>query len=567
MNVVALNGSPRGKNSNTWKITEAFLEGLESAGEHTITRVDVYKQKIEECHGCFACWKDTPGVCIIMDDMQDLLPRIIEADLVIWSFPLYYYSIPSKLKAFMDRLLPLNLPFMEETSDGSITHPRRFDLSHQHTVLISTCGFASTKNNYEAIEAQFAIAFGKDRLSKIICPEGELFSIPELRTRTNEYLSLVRRAGSEYAERLGISEALQAELEPLILPAETYNKLADASWGIPGSGTKTDTGTGEGYSTNVPDPGATGDPSAVLVRQMAALYSPAKLGGKEALLELNFTDLGVTHRLFLGARECTVLDGEAPIPASVSALNSTRVETPFTVWKQISQGELDGARAMMEGKYKVLGNFDLMLKMDGLFSGPGSSPSTTERPPAASRDNTAKKPTMALVILPWMPLWIALPISPIAAVYAALATLALCQLAGFKWVHGRHERITFALVTAFAAAAAAGISAEILLPLTYLAFGVHWLISCLGPVPLTADYSKDAYGGDEALGNALFVKTNRIITAVWGVFYLATAGWTIFLLATPLAPWSGAVNSAAPLLCGIWTAWFQKWYPARVARG
>jgi len=96
---------------------------------------------------------------------------------------------------------------------------------------------------------------------------------------------------------------------------------------------------------------------------------------------------------------------------------------------------------------------------------------------------------------------------------------------------------------------------------------VHWLISCLGPVPLTADYSKDAYGGDEALGNALFVKTNRIITAVWGVFYLATAGWTIFLLATPLAPWSGAVNSAAPLLCGIWTAWFQKWYPARVARG
>ena len=141
-----------------------------------------------------------------------------------------------------------------------------------------------------------------------------------MRTRTNEYLSLVRRAGSEYTEHLGISEALQAELEPLILPAETYNKLADASWGLPGPGTKTDTGTGEGYSTNVPDPGATGDPSAVLVRQMAALYSPAKLGGKEALLELNFTDLGVTHRLFLGARECTVLDGEAPIPASVSAL-------------------------------------------------------------------------------------------------------------------------------------------------------------------------------------------------------------------------------------------------------
>ena len=173
--------------------------------------------------------------------------------------------------------------------------------------------------------------------------------------------------------------------------------------------------------------------------------------------------------------------------------------------------------SMMEGKYKVLATSDLMLKMDGLFSGPGSSPSTTERPPAASRDNTAKKPTMALVILPWMPLWIALQDSPIAAVYAALATLAsvsspdsngstaAMNTSPSRWLplrRGGRGRYF-----------CGGFSAPHLSRLRR-----HWLISCLDPYRSPRTTRKGAYGGDEALGNALFVKTNRIITAVWGVF-------------------------------------------------
>ena len=567
MNVAVLNGSPRGEKSNTGKITAAFLEGLEEAGEHTVTRIDVYRREIKPCLGCFACWKDTPGLCVIMDDMQDILPVMVEADLIIWGFPLYYYGMPSQLKALMDRLLPLNLPFMAMQEDGSVSHPGRFDLSHQHSLVISTSGFASTKNNYESVEAQFGIAFGTGQYSRIFCPEGELFSIPELRERTGAYLETVRRAGREFTRAMSIPLAIQAELDTLLLPAETYNKLADASWGLPPSPqeTKTDTGTGAGDSSNVPEPGEAGDPSSTLVRQMAALYNPAPLGGKEALLELAFTDLGVTHRLFLGARECTVLDGEDLLPESVSIRNTTRIETPFSVWTQISKGELDGAKAMMEGKYTVNGNFDLMLNMDGLFSGPSAAHTPEAAPAGASVP--VKKPNLALVILPWMPLWITLPRLGEEALYPVLGVLILSQLAGFKWLLGRHEYLTFALTAAAAAAAAAGVPPALLLPASYLAFGAHWLTSSLFPIPLTAWYSASAYGGEDALKNALFIKTNRIITAVWGVFYLATAAWTVFLLRTTLAPFAGTVNAAIPLLCGIWTAWFQKWYPAKVARG
>lgn len=40
-----------------------------------------------------------------------------------------------------------------------------------------------------------------------------------------------------------------------------------------------------------------------------------------------------------------------------------------------------------------------------------------------------------------------------------------------------------------------------------------------------------------------------------------------FLLGTPMASYTGAVNSVFPVVMGIFTVWFQKWYPAKIARG
>ncbi len=123
MNILVLNGSPQGSKSNTMKVTNAFLEGLQQEGHYDISIIEVRSKKIEPCSGCFSCWKDTPGTCVFNDDMSEILDFIIGADLVIWSFPLYFYSMPSKLKALMDRTLPLNLPFMDTNPDGGIIHP------------------------------------------------------------------------------------------------------------------------------------------------------------------------------------------------------------------------------------------------------------------------------------------------------------------------------------------------------------------------------------------------------------------------------------------------------------
>lgn len=102
MNVLVLNGSPKEK-SDTMILTRAFLKGLEKTGNHNIKIIDVIKKNIAPCRGCFGCWQIQNGQCVIKDDQNEILQLYPKADLIIWSFPLYCYGMPSHLKAVLDR--------------------------------------------------------------------------------------------------------------------------------------------------------------------------------------------------------------------------------------------------------------------------------------------------------------------------------------------------------------------------------------------------------------------------------------------------------------------------------
>lgn len=106
-----------------------------------------------------------------------------------------------------------------------------------------------------------------------------------------------------------------------------------------------------------------------------------------------------------------------------------------------------------------------------------------------------------------------------------------------------------------------------MIPASYFLFGLIWTVSCFTKVPLTAHYSKNSYNGDAALRNPIFMRTNRILTAAWGILYLVTPIWTYLIMQTDAASFVGAINSVLPALMGIFTAWFQTWYPRHIARG
>ena len=546
MNVLLINGSPKGKNSNSLKLAYSFIEGLKSeyannGKEISIEELHVASMNIDACKGCFTCWKKTPGICCIKDDMQTVIGKQLKADIILWSFPLYYFNVPGILKNLIDRQLPMSLPFMSSREDGygSGSHDSRYNMEGKRHVLISTCGFYSAEGNYDSVLRMFDHFLGKGNYETVFCGQGELFRVKELSARTEEYLDAVKVAGAEYAETGMISAKTDAVLRTLLYPREVFEKMADASWGINRT-------TGEKEPEDL-----------VFTRQMAALYNKNAYDGKERVLEMHFTDLNHTYQIRLGKEGSEVV-------ADGSLTSTTRIDTPFAVWLAISRGEIGGAEALGKQMYTVAGDFSLMIDWDKFF---GSRAAVDKAETTGSDTTEQKKPTMAAMLIPWITFWIAVSINP-----APGAVIALTVAAAIPLLMRNHKLVIWDRLSIFAVAvlsAAANITGNGDIPTNagYLIFGLFWLISCLTKEPLCAAYVKYNYGGESARQNPLFMRTNYILAAAWGLLYVLTAAWTFLFRSAGIANTIIIVNNLIPLLMGLFTLWFQKWYPARMARG
>lgn len=221
MNILVLNGSPKAK-SDTLRLTDAFLKGIRKTGGHDIKVIDVIKQKIAPCRGCFGCWQRSDGHCVIEDDQNKILDLYRAADLIIWSFPLYCYGMPSHLKAVLDRTIPLITMKMVESPDGTVRHVPLVDFSKIHTVVISGCGFPDWDGNFNGLKESCRQSFGN--LTMICVPETPLMNVPEAAGMTEPLLRRFEAAGQEYAMSFSLSPETAAGLEEPMIPKKEYLK-------------------------------------------------------------------------------------------------------------------------------------------------------------------------------------------------------------------------------------------------------------------------------------------------------------------------------------------------------
>jgi hypothetical protein len=282
---------------------------------------------------------------------------------------------------------------------------------------------------------------------------------------------------------------------------------------------------------------------------MAALYRP---DGKERVLEIHYTEIDKTYQLLLTPQGSHVAtDGFKPY--------TTRIETPYDLWKSIARGEISGQDALFQKKYRISGDFEIMLHWDDLFGGASSRT-------AQKKGDKSLKSNMLIFLAPWIAIWTALAINPITGGVLGIITSSAIPLIWLVVKPTLFERISIFAVAGLSLWALSGADLYTLLPISYGMFGFMWLVSAFCKIPLSAHYSQNDYGGSRALENPLFLRTNRILTACWGVLYLLTPFWTYRLMATGAAPFTGLINSAAPIIMGGFTKWFQTWYPARWAR-
>ncbi len=102
--VVVISSSPR-KGGNSDTMCDEFVRGARDAGNEA---VKYFLEDIEfsSCKACYKC--KTPEMkCFQEDQISEILEKMMEADVIVYATPVYYYGMCGTLKMFFDRCYPI----------------------------------------------------------------------------------------------------------------------------------------------------------------------------------------------------------------------------------------------------------------------------------------------------------------------------------------------------------------------------------------------------------------------------------------------------------------------------
>jgi multimeric flavodoxin WrbA len=102
--ILGVMGSPR-QGGNTDTLMQEVARGVRESGG-IMEIVALKGLTVDECDGCHVCWEDKE--CAKKDDMNDIFPRIIDSDAVVFGTPVYWYAPTALMKAFIDRFVYFN---------------------------------------------------------------------------------------------------------------------------------------------------------------------------------------------------------------------------------------------------------------------------------------------------------------------------------------------------------------------------------------------------------------------------------------------------------------------------
>ncbi len=235
MKVAVFNGSPRGRKSNSHMIVKKLLEGAKKAGAQT-QEVFLIEKNIKQCRGCFSCWGNTPGKCIINDDMSELIDLFLESDYAGMATPVYGMYMTGLLKNFNDRFLPLAMPHIQKNQDGSFYHQGRIRY-YPSQFFIANSGFPG-EHNFELLKAFYEMAKKIDN-GKIVLEIyrncGEALQDPgsydsESGKNIERFFNALKKAGFEMAANGKVGKKTVEELHIQLMSDEEYMAGANQYW-------------------------------------------------------------------------------------------------------------------------------------------------------------------------------------------------------------------------------------------------------------------------------------------------------------------------------------------------
>ena len=110
MKVLVIKSSPRKKgNSNT--LADEFIRGAQEAG-HEVQEFDCARNKVAPCLSCGGCIRT--GKCVQKDGFEEFAPMFVEADVLVFVTPVYYFSCTAQIKCLIDRFFSIHFERSKE---------------------------------------------------------------------------------------------------------------------------------------------------------------------------------------------------------------------------------------------------------------------------------------------------------------------------------------------------------------------------------------------------------------------------------------------------------------------
>lgn len=119
-------------------INAALKTAFSNSPDYTL--LEIIKENIKPCMGCFGCWLKTPGKCVIKNDIiSETAPAFVQSDYVIIVSSIHFGCYSAAMKRVIDRFIPNILPFF-----------RKYKNEVHHEI------------RYPKIASQIIIAYGDD---------------------------------------------------------------------------------------------------------------------------------------------------------------------------------------------------------------------------------------------------------------------------------------------------------------------------------------------------------------------------------------------------------------------
>lgn len=233
MKILILNGSPKKNSSSTLRPVLSFVEGMKRAyPEAEVETVYISDLDVKPCRGCLTCWGKTDGECVIKgDDADAVRKKTEEADVVIESYPLYFFGMPGPVKVLTDRMLGMMNTYkgQKPPADGVSYHGIRKP-GKRKFLLFTSCAYTDAEKVYESLLTQYDCICGKGGYTAFCMPQLKTLIDLGESARLTRYLSRFASAGEKFALQGCLSkEDIDSACRPPFTE-EVYRQLLNNFW-------------------------------------------------------------------------------------------------------------------------------------------------------------------------------------------------------------------------------------------------------------------------------------------------------------------------------------------------